>query len=194
MIGTLISGMHMGSHIELPKWIGHHHTVGTKDPASAMVVLIVGRDGPASLSRNQLLIGLHDTSNNLPRQKLSILRIDSTTETRHRRRRRMRMGRRDQHAMRWNFCELRGLLFCIIQHRTSQHQTVNNDDRDLLCTVVKHKSSTHECIMSFLSCSFFHHPVDDHRKDCRSNVDHGRAGTEDSRLRLLRVDGRKRCC
>ena len=66
VIGALITGMHVGSHIELPERIRHRHAIGSKDPATTMVVLIVGHDRPAHFRRSQFFVRLHNAATICP--------------------------------------------------------------------------------------------------------------------------------
>ena len=157
-------GMHVRPHVVHPERIRHDHSIGSKNPAATVIVHVIRHHRPTHLRRFQPLIRLHNAPHDLTRQKLGIGRIHTTAQTRHGRRSRMRMSRRDQHPLLWNTRQLRCLLLHVIQHLSRQHQTVNHHDRQTHRTVVQYQRPTHQYVRCSLRCPLLHHPVNNHRE------------------------------
>ena len=75
------------------------HAVGTNDPATHSCVISCVLDRPADLSRFQMRLRLGNGVGNLHSQERHIRRIGIGPQTPHRRRRRVRVRRRDQHPI-----------------------------------------------------------------------------------------------
>ena len=125
---------------------------------------------PPDPRRLQPLDRAHDRFGYLARQKGGIPRVHAAPQTPHRRRRRMRMGRRDQHAVRRHSRRRRRHFFGRINQPAVHHTSVDHAKNQTRSPVIQNHGLGQQWINHTVRTALSKHAIHPHRKGRRSNV------------------------
>ena len=152
------------------------NVIRSKDPAAAVIVIMVLDNRPADFRRHHAAAGHHDAFGDPVRQKSGVSFVRPAAQTGHHGRGRMSVCCGDQNVVFRNSRMAGHHLPHVIEQRARDHQIVDHGDGQTCPAVVENPGAGHEPVDGAGFQTFREIPVGDDRKLRRCDV-HG----EDSR-------------
>ncbi len=156
------------------------------DPASVVGVFPVVDRRPPDPRRLQVRIRGHDRLGDHRRQRRGVLRVLAGSQTTHRRRRRVRVGRGDHHVIDADLTPLGRETFRFVDQRRRHHAGIDDDQCEPCATVVQHEPAGEESAVDVGRLLLQKAARDDPRELLRRDLDRCRPGPERRPLANIR--------
>ena len=172
-IRTLMARMHVRPDVHLSKRIREHAIRPANPPPIKRMLPVIDRRPPHP-GRLEIFYRRNDRFGNFPRQHRGIFRVDPTSQTPHRRRRRMRVRGADQHLVRRNARRFRCLFLRGINEVASHHASVHDAENNLHFPIIHRQRPRRQRIHHLVARTFGKHGIHPHRKFRRTDVHNAR--------------------